>query len=130
MQRRRVFSGAEWEKKVGYCRAIMVGRHIWVSGTAPVAPQGGTFAPGDAYAQTCRCLEIVEAALVVLGTGLNDVVRTRIFVTDISRWPEIGRAHQKFFEKHPPVTTMVEVRALIAPDMLVEVEADAFRSAR
>ena len=123
--RQRVFSGAEWEAKVGYCRAVAVGEHVFVGGTAPVAVGGGTFAPGDAYAQAKRCLEIIEKALQELGGGLEHVVRTRMYVTDISRWPEIGRAHAEAFSLHPPAATMVEVRRLIADDMLVEIEVDA-----
>lgn len=123
--RRRAYSGAPWETEVGYCRAIRVGAQIFVTGTAPVADGGGVFAPGDAEAQTRRCIEIIEAALAELGASLADVVRTRLFVTDISRWREIGRAHAAAFAAHPPATTMVEVKALIDPDMLVEIEADA-----
>ena len=121
----RTFSGAPWESKVGYCRAIRAGDHIYVTGTAPVDEQGGAFAPGDAYAQTKRCLEIIQRALQDLGADLDCVVRTRIFVTDISRWQDYGRAHGEFFSEHPPATTMVEVRSLIDPEMLVEIEADA-----
>ena len=122
---RRVFSGAEWEKEVGYCRAVLAGNHAFVSGTAPVAPGGGTYGPGDAYAQARRCLEIIDRALQELGASRTAVTRTRMFVTDISRWAEFGRAHQEFFGANPPATTMVEVRRLISDDMLIEVEADA-----
>jgi isochorismate pyruvate lyase len=121
----RVFSGAPWERRVGYCRAIRRGDVIAVTGTASVAADGTTHAPGDAYAQTRRCLDIIETALDGLGASLGDVIRTRIFVTDIARWEEIGRAHGERFADYPPATTMVEVRRLIAPDMLVEIEADA-----
>ncbi len=130
MIKRRVFSGAEWEKKVGYCRAVAVGPHVYVGGTAPVKKEGGTFAPGDAYAQTKRCFEIIESALHALGGSLSDVVRTRMYVTDIARWPEIGRAHEETLGEHPPAATMVEVRRLIADDMLVEIEVDAFLTAQ
>lgn len=125
MEFRRVFSGAPWEAKVGYCRAVRAGEHIYVSGTAPVAEGGGVFAPGDAYAQARRCFEIIERALRALGADLACVVRTRMFVTEIARWAEFGRAHREFFGAHPPATTMVEVRALVDPAMLIEVEADA-----
>ncbi len=125
----RTFSGAPWESKVGYCRAIRAGDHIYVTGTAPVDKQGRTFAPGDAYAQTKRCLEIIQHALQDLDADLDCVVRTRMFVTDISRWEEYGSAHGEFFAEHPPATTMVEVRSLIDPEMLVEIEADAVCSA-
>ena len=125
MERRRVFSGAPWEKRTGYCRAIRVGGQISVSGTAPVAEDGSTFAPGDGYLQAKRCLEIVARALGELGASLSDVVRTRMFVTDIGRFDEFARAHGETFGTHPPATSMVEVKALVAPDMLIEIEADA-----
>ena len=121
----RVFSGSPWEKTVGYCRALKAGNHIFVSGTAPVAEDGKTFAPGDAYAQTKRCFEIIESALDKAGASMSDVVRTRMYVVDISRWEEVGRAHGEIFAEHPPVTTMVEISKLIDPEMLVEVEVDA-----
>ena len=121
----RTSSGATWEKQVGYCRAVRAGNLIFVSGSAPVAEGGGAYAPGDAYRQALRCLEIIEQALRSLGAGLPDVVRTRMFVTDISRWPDFGRAHAEAFGAHPPATSMVEVRALIDPAMLIEIEADA-----
>ena len=120
----RVYSGAPWEAEVGYCRALRTGNRIFVTGTAAVT-DGAVHAPGDAYAQTRRCLEIIESALGELGADLSQVVRTRLFVTDISRWREYGQAHGEVFAEHPPTTTMVEVRALIDPEMLVEVEADA-----
>jgi enamine deaminase RidA (YjgF/YER057c/UK114 family) len=122
----RIPAGAPWAPEVGYCRAVQAGDRIHVSGTAPVEPDGSTHAPGDGYRQMKRCLEIVERALAELGVGLDRVVRTRIYVTDISRWEEIGRAHGEAFAAHPPATTMVEVSALIAPEMLVEVEAEAW----
>jgi isochorismate pyruvate lyase len=121
----RTFSGAPWERRVGYCRALRAGNHIYVTGTAPVAQDGGVFAPGDAYAQARRCFTIIERALGDLGVGLDAIVRTRMFVTDISRWEEYGKAHGEVFGAHPPATTMVEVRRLIEDGMLIEVEADA-----
>ena len=121
----RAFSGAPWEARVGYCRALRAGDRIFVTGTASVAEGGGVHAPGDAYAQARRCFEIVARALAELGAGLEDVTRTRMFVTDISRWADYGRAHAEAFGAHPPATTMVEVRRLIDPDMLIEIEADA-----
>lgn len=114
-----------WEAKVGYCRGVRAGRHVYLTGTAPVADGGGVHAPGDAYEQARRCLEIIERALQGLGATMADVVRTRMFVTDISRWEEFGRAHGECFAAHPPATTMVEVRSLIDPAMLIEIEADA-----
>lgn len=121
----RMFSGAPWESRVGYCRALRAGNHIYVTGTAPVDEDGSCFAPGDAYAQSKRCFEIIENALKVLEADLSCVVRTRMFVTDISRWQEYGKAHGELFASHPPTTTMVEVRLLIDPQMLIEIEADA-----
>lgn len=121
----RTFSGAKWEGEVGYCRAIRAGGHIYVTGTAPVADDGSVFAPDDAYAQTRRCFEIIDKALRQFDAGAGDIVRTRMFVTDIARWQEFGRAHREYCGYHPPATTMVEVKALIDPDMLVEIEVDA-----
>jgi len=121
----RAFSNAPWETQIGYCRAVRAGSHIYVTGTAPVAEDGGVHAPGDATAQARRCFEIIRGALKALDADLSNVVRTRMFVTDISRWPEYGAAHREAFGAHPPATTMVEVRALIDPAMLIEIEADA-----
>jgi enamine deaminase RidA (YjgF/YER057c/UK114 family) len=121
----RAFSGAPWEPKIGYCRAVRAGNHIFVSGTAPVDDRGATFAPGDAYAQTKRCFEIIEKALKSFGADLSCVVRTHLFVTDITRWEEYGRAHGDIFRAHPPASLMVEIKSLIDPAMLVEVEVDA-----
>ena len=121
----RAFTGAPWEARVGYCRAVRAGSFIAVSGTAPVAEDGSTFAPGDMLAQARRCFTIVRQAVERLGGPGAVVVRTRMFVTDISRWEEAGRAHAEAFGHAPPATTMVEVKSLIAPDMLIEVEADA-----
>ena len=121
----RIFSGAPWEGKIGYCRATRIGDFIAVSGCAPVAERGGVHAPGDAYAQTVRCLDILERALREAGGGIDRVLRTRMFVTDISLWEEYGRAHQERFGENPPATSMVEVKALISAEMLIEIEADA-----
>ncbi|GAC1599204.1 MAG: RidA family protein [Myxococcales bacterium] len=125
MESRRVVDGVKWEGVVGYCRAIRRGNVVAVSGCAPVAAGGGVHAPGDAYAQTRRCIEIALKALRELGGTPADVIRTRIFVADIGRWLEVGRAHQEAFGAHPPATSMVEVKSLIDPAMLVEVEVDA-----
>ena len=122
----RVSSGAVWEGIVGYCRAVRAGDLIFVTGTAPVDETGrGVFAPGDAEAQARRCLELIERALAHFGADRTRIARTRMFVTDIARWPEFGRAHAAFFCEHRPATTMVEVKALIDPAMLIEIEADA-----
>ncbi len=125
MKTKRHFSGAPWEPRVGYCRAVRAGELVFVGGSAPVARGGGVEAPGDAYRQARRCIEIVAEALSALGASLADVVRTRMFVTDVSRWPEFGRAHREAFGAHPPATSMVEVKALIDPERLIEIEADA-----
>ena len=122
---KRAFSGAPWESKIGYCRAVRAGDHVYVTGTAAIDEQGNPYAPGDAHAQAKRCLEIIERALRELGTDRTGVVRTRMFVTDISRWAEFGRAHGEFFAANPPATSMIEVKSLIDPAMLIEIEADA-----
>lgn len=121
----RAFSSAPWEPKVGYCRAIKMGNVIAVTGTTSLEPNGSVHAPGDAYAQAKRCLEIIERALSDLTASRTNIIRTRMFVTEIKRWQEYGRAHGEFFKDCPPATTMVEVRALIDPQMLIEIEADA-----
>ena len=120
-----VSTGAPWEETVGYCRAVRVGNHVAVSGTAPVGDDGEVVGVGDAYIQARRCIEIIERALAEAGASLEHVVRTRMFVTDISQWEAIGKAHGEAFGAIRPATSMVEVRALIDPDMLVEIEADA-----
>jgi isochorismate pyruvate lyase len=126
MEFQRVFSKAIWETKVGYCRALRAGSQIFVTGTAPIDETGsGVFAPNDGYAQAKRCLELIERAIRELGADRRNIVRTRMFVADISRWAEYGRAHAEFFGDHPPTTTMVEVKSLIDPKMLIEIEADA-----
>ncbi|MGC1526799.1 MAG: RidA family protein [Phormidesmis sp.] len=121
----RYFTDTEWEPKVGYCRALRAGQTIYLSGSAPVGEDGNTFAPNDAYAQARRCFEIIESTLTAMNSGLHQVVRTRMFVTDISQWEAFGRAHQEFFGDHPPVTSMIEIKGLIREDMLIEVEAEA-----
>lgn len=128
MQVQRVSSGSSWEAAVGYCRAVKVGSQIFVSGTAPSDGQGGTYAPGDAYAQTKRCFEIIQAALRELGADLPDIVRTRLYITDFSHWSDFARAHKELFGDHPPASAMLGIKELINPDMLVEVEADAIVS--
>jgi len=118
-------TGTKWEPLVGYCRAVRVGPHVAVSGTAPVDAEGQLVGPNDAYLQAKRCIEIIATALEEAGAGLEHVVRTRMFVTDISRWEEIARAHQEAFADITPATSMVEVSRLIGDGMLVEIEADA-----
>jgi enamine deaminase RidA (YjgF/YER057c/UK114 family) len=122
----RVSSKAVWEDLVGYCRVVKAGSAVFVTGTAPVDESGaGVHAPGDAYAQARRCLELIERAILQVGLDRRRIARTRMFVTDIARWREFGRAHAEFFGADRPATTMVEVRALIDPEMLIEIEADA-----
>lgn len=125
MASRELFStGAPWESVVGYSRAVKVGNHIAISGTVAIV-DGEVAAKGNAYMQTRTVLSIIEKALNNAGASLGNVIRTRMFVTDISRWEEIGRAHGEFFKDIRPATTMVEVKALIDPDLLVEIECDA-----
>jgi len=125
MQKRvRVSSGSAWESIVGYSRAIRVGHRVEVAGTTAIK-DGEIVGVDDAYVQTVRALEIIKESLEQVGAKLSDVVRTRMFVTDISRWEEIGKAHGEFFRDIRPVTTMVEVKALIEPELLVEIEAEA-----
>jgi enamine deaminase RidA (YjgF/YER057c/UK114 family) len=129
MSERRYFSsGAKWEPIVGYARAVRVGDTIEVSGTCAVDDNGNPYAAGKAYEQTKRCLEIIQTALEKLGSNLSDVVRTRMFVTDITQWADIGKAHGEVFSEIRPVTTIVEVSRLIAPEYLVEIEATAIVS--
>jgi enamine deaminase RidA (YjgF/YER057c/UK114 family) len=124
-KRELIRSGAPWEPLVGYSRAVRVGPFIYVSGSAPVGADGELVGEGDAYAQTTRCIEVIRDALEKAGASLEHVVRTRMFVTDIEQWPEIGKAHQEAFGDIAPATSMVEVSRLIDPAMLVEIEADA-----
>jgi enamine deaminase RidA (YjgF/YER057c/UK114 family) len=129
MERRHVSSGAPWERIVGYSRAVRVGPYIHVAGTTAVDAKGRVVAPGNAYAQTVAILGIVASALERAGARLSDVVRTRLFVTDIEHdWEAIGRAHGEVFRDIRPACTMVEVRRLISLDMRVEIEADAIAS--
>jgi len=125
MKRESYSSGVKWESIVGYSRAVRVGNQIFVTGTTATDDSGAIVGPGDAYAQSVKVIQNIEKALVALGARLEDVVRTRMFVTDISRWEEYGRAHGEFFSAIKPCTTMVEVSRLIDPAMLIEIEADA-----
>lgn len=123
--RQTIGSGAPWEEAVGYSRAVRVGGQVFVSGTTATDEDGSVLAPGDPYGQTVHILRKIEAALARAGADLSDVVRTRIFVTDISSWEAIGRAHGEFFGAVRPAATMVQVEALIDPAMLVEIEVHA-----
>lgn len=123
--RTNISSGRPWESIVGYSRAVRVGNIVVTAGTAPVGEDGQVAHKGDPYGQALHCLRTIESALKKAGAALTDVVQTRIFVTDISRWEEIGRAHGEIFRDIRPATTMVEVSRLIDPEMLVEIEAKA-----
>ncbi len=124
-ERERISSGAKWEPIIGYSRAVRVGNRIYVTGTTAVGEDGEIVGGNDAYEQARQCIRNIEKALQRLDAGLEHVVRTRMFVTDISRWEEFGRAHGELFREIMPATTMVEVKALIDPNMLIEIEADA-----
>ncbi|MEK4054023.1 RidA family protein [Paenibacillus sp. FSL F4-0087] len=129
MNRQQVFTGSPWEPLVGYCRAIRVGNRIEVAGTTAMQ-DGVVVGAGDPYAQARFILQTIENALKELGADMSHVVRTRMFVTDISRWEEVGKAHGEFFGQIQPVATMVEVSALIDPLLMVEIEAEAIVEAQ
>jgi enamine deaminase RidA (YjgF/YER057c/UK114 family) len=125
MQRKSVSSGSYLEPILGFTRAVRIGPHIAVAGTAPILAQGGTAAKGDVYGQTIRCLEIIEKAIADAGGQLTDVIRTRIMLTDMAGWEQAARAHGEYFSAIRPVTTVVQVVGFVDPDWLVELEADA-----
>jgi enamine deaminase RidA (YjgF/YER057c/UK114 family) len=125
MSRRLIRSGSPLELEIGFSRAVRVGSHIFIAGTAPIAEGGGVAAPGDVYGQTRRCLEIVAEALSEAGATLDHVARTRMMMVDISHWREAARAHGEFFQNGRPACTFVEVGRFIDPGWLIEIEVDA-----
>ena len=128
MQRKSVSSGSYLEPILGFTRAVRIGPHIAVAGTAPIRAEGGTAAKGDVYGQTVRCLEIIEKAIVDAGGSLSDVIRTRIMLTAMADWEQAAKAHGEYFGAIRPVTTAVRVVGFVDPDWLVELEADAIVS--
>jgi enamine deaminase RidA (YjgF/YER057c/UK114 family) len=126
MEFERIFSAAPWETEACYCRALKVDNIILMGGTVAFDDQGKPFAPGDAYAQTLRCLQIIEASIKQLGEDRRSIIATRMYTTDMDFWPQIAKAHKEFFEGHPPTTMCLEVGKLISKEYVIEIEIQAY----
>lgn len=124
MVRKNISSGSQYEKPIGFSRAVRIGNIVSVSGTAPITPDGSTACPNDLYGQTKYCIEIIKKAIEDAGGNLTDVIRTRLLITDISKWKEVAKAHGEYFSKIKPACTFLEVKRFVNPNWLIEIEAD------
>ncbi|NIP44370.1 MAG: RidA family protein [candidate division Zixibacteria bacterium] len=124
MERQNISSGSPYEKSIGFSRAVRIGNIVSVSGTGPLADDGSTYAPGDAYGQAQRCLQIIKKAIEDAGASLDDVIRTRMYIAGMAKWEQVAKAHGEFFSEIRPASTLIEVHAFVRPDWYVEIEAD------